>query len=78
MYELLGIRNSKDPELGPPKDAEKLCDMTRVASDYFERTQLNKAAQCYREILMAFPGDPVAKSLLAICRRTVNSRAEYE
>ena len=73
MYELLGIRNSEDPELGPPKDADKLCDMTRAASDHFERGQLNKAAQCYREILMAFPGDPVAKSLLAICPKTVNS-----
>ena len=56
-----------------PKDADKLCDMTRAASDHFERGQLNKAAQCYREILMAFPGDPVAKSLLAICPKTVNS-----
>jgi adenylate cyclase len=72
IYELLGIRNSEDPELAPPKDADKLCDMTRAASDHFERGQLNKAAQCYREILIAFPGDPVAKSLLAICPKAVN------
>jgi class 3 adenylate cyclase/ABC-type nitrate/sulfonate/bicarbonate transport system substrate-binding protein len=73
IYELLGIRNSEDPELAAPKDADKLCDMTRAASDYFERGQLNKAAQCYREILMAFPGDPVAKSLLAICSKAVKA-----
>jgi class 3 adenylate cyclase/ABC-type nitrate/sulfonate/bicarbonate transport system substrate-binding protein len=73
IYELLGIRNSEDPELAAPKDADKLCDMTRAASDHFERGQLNKAAQCYREILMAFPGDPVAKSLLAICSKAVKA-----
>jgi adenylate cyclase len=73
IYELLGIRSNEDPELAAPKDADKLCDMTRAASDHFERGQLNKAAQCYREILMAFPGDPVAKSLLAICSKAVKA-----
>jgi adenylate cyclase len=73
IYELLGIRNSEDPELSAPRDADKLCDMTRAASDHFERGKLNKAAQCYREIMMAFPGDPVAKSLLATCSKAVNS-----
>jgi adenylate cyclase len=73
IYELLGIRNSEDPELAAPKDADKLCDMTRTASDHFERGELNKAAQCYREILMTFPGDPVAKSLLAMCSKAVKT-----
>jgi adenylate cyclase len=73
IYELLGIRNSEDPELAAPEGADKLCDMTRVASEHFERGQLNKAAQCYREILMAFPGDPVAKSLLAICSKAIKA-----
>jgi len=67
IYELLGIRNSEDPELASPDGAGRLCDMTRGASHHFERGQLDKAAQCYREILIAFPGDPVAKSLLATC-----------
>jgi class 3 adenylate cyclase/ABC-type nitrate/sulfonate/bicarbonate transport system substrate-binding protein len=73
IYELLGIKNSADAELAAPKDADELCDMTRVASDHFERGELNKAAQCYREILMAFPGDPVAKTLIATCPKPVNS-----
>jgi hypothetical protein len=58
IYELLGIRNSDEPELAAPEDANKLCDMTRAASDLFECGRLNKAAQCYREILMALPGEP--------------------
>jgi adenylate cyclase len=73
IYELLGIKNSEDPELAAPEAADKLCDMTRAASEQFERGQLNKAAQCYREILMAFPGDPVAKSLLVICSKAVEA-----
>lgn len=71
IYELLGIGDSEDPELAAPSDADKLCEMTRAASDHFERGQLNKAAQCYREVLMAFPSDPVAKSLLAMCSKAV-------
>jgi adenylate cyclase len=73
IFELMGVKNSDDPELRAPKDANKLCDMTRVASDHFERGQLNKAAQCYREILTAFPGDPVAKSLLSMCSKAVKA-----
>src|SRR6516165_4567650 len=59
VYELMGIRNSDDPELAPPDGADKLCEMTQIASHHFERGQLDKAAQCYREILVAFPRDPV-------------------
>jgi class 3 adenylate cyclase/ABC-type nitrate/sulfonate/bicarbonate transport system substrate-binding protein len=73
IFELMGVKNSDDPELAAPKDANKLCDMTRAASDLFERGQLNKAAQCYREILTAFPGDPVAKSLLSLCSKAVTA-----
>ncbi len=73
IYELLGIRNNEDPELAAPDGAGRLCDMTRGASHHFERGQLDKAAQCYREILIAFPGDPVAKSLLAMCSTAVKA-----
>jgi class 3 adenylate cyclase/ABC-type nitrate/sulfonate/bicarbonate transport system substrate-binding protein len=73
VYELMGVKNSDDPELAAPEDANKLCDMTRAASDHFERGQLDKAAQCYREILAAFPGDPVAKSLLSMCSQAVTA-----
>jgi len=73
IFELVGVKDSDDPELAAPKDANKLCDMTRAASDLFEQGRLNKAAQCYREILMAFPGDPVAKSLLSMCSAAVKA-----
>jgi adenylate cyclase len=73
IYELLGIRNSSDPELAPPDGAEGLCDMTRVASGYFERGEFDEAACRYEEILRSFPGDPVAISLLRMCSATMST-----
>ena len=67
VYELMGIRNSTDPESSAPDDAERLCEMTRAASDLFEQGRLDEAAEHYRNISLAFPDDPVAKSMLAIC-----------
>src|SRR5262245_17660861 len=40
IHELLGIRNSDDPELAAPDGFEKLCWMTRAASSYFEQGNL--------------------------------------
>jgi hypothetical protein len=34
---------------------------------YFERGEFDHAARRYEDILGAFPDDPVAKSLLAVC-----------
>jgi class 3 adenylate cyclase/ABC-type nitrate/sulfonate/bicarbonate transport system substrate-binding protein len=73
VYELMGIGNSDDPELAPPDRADKLCEMTQMASHHYERGEFDKAAQRYREILMAFPSDPVAKSLLAMCSTAVKA-----
>lgn len=67
IYELMGIRNSTDPESSAPDHAERLCEMTRAASDLFEQGRLDEAAEHYRNISLAFPDDPVAKSMLAIC-----------
>ena len=67
IYELLGIRASDDPELKPTDDAARLCELTREASSYFEQGEVNRAARHYKDILRAFPDDPVAKSLLAMC-----------
>ena len=67
IYELLGIRASDDPELKPQDDAARLCELTREASLYFERGEFDQAARRYEDILGAFPDDPVAKSLLAMC-----------
>jgi class 3 adenylate cyclase/ABC-type nitrate/sulfonate/bicarbonate transport system substrate-binding protein len=67
IYELLGIRASDDPELKPTDDAARLCELTREASSYFERGEVDQAARRYKDILRAFLDDPVAKSLLAMC-----------
>jgi class 3 adenylate cyclase/ABC-type nitrate/sulfonate/bicarbonate transport system substrate-binding protein len=64
IYELLGIANSKDPELELRAEDGKLIDMTGVASDCFERGDVVGAAQRYREILQLFPDDPVATAML--------------
>jgi adenylate cyclase len=67
VYELMAMRNSSDPELAGPDWVDSLCNMTRAASSYFERGDFEDAARRYEEILRAFPGDPVAKSMLAMC-----------
>jgi adenylate cyclase len=67
IYELLGIRTSDDPELAAPDGFEKLCEMTQAASSYFEQGKFDQAALRYKEILLAFPGDPLAKALLSMC-----------
>jgi adenylate cyclase len=67
IYELMGIRNSDDPELVVPEDADKLRGMTQLASGYFERGELDRAARCYNEILRAYPCDPISKSMLGMC-----------
>jgi hypothetical protein len=46
--------------------AARLCELTRDASSYFERGEVNEARR-YGDILRAFPDDPVAMSLLAMC-----------
>ena len=75
IYELLGIRDSSDPELAAGAGNERLCDMSRTASDYFERGQFDRAAERYEQILRAFPEDQVAKSLLAMCASMMRARA---
>ena len=85
IYELLGITTSDDPELKAPDDAVRLCDLTREASIYFERGELDQAARRYEDILRAFPDDPVARrhfrrvrkgcSLVDLLRRHGSSQA---
>ncbi len=70
IYELLGIKNCDDPELKAPDGFERLCEMTQAASSYFEQGKFDQAARRYEEILLAFPGDPLARSLLSMCTTT--------
>lgn len=67
IYELLGIASSDDPELKASAEAIRVCEMTRDASNAFERGDFDLAARRYEAILKAFPGDPVATSLLSMC-----------
>jgi adenylate cyclase len=67
VFELLGISNSDDAELSPPEGVDELCHLTKQASCHFERGELDQAAKCYEAILQAFPGDPVAGSMLVMC-----------
>jgi adenylate cyclase len=73
IYELLGVRNSDDPQLAVPDGLERLCEMTLVASSYFEKGLFDEASRRYEEILVEFPGDTVARSLLAACSATASS-----
>ncbi len=73
IYELLGITNSDAPELAARDGSGKLCEMTRIASSCFERDKLDEAARRFGEILLAFPGDPLARSLLSMCSATATA-----
>ena len=66
-YELLGIRDGGDPELAAPEGFERLREMTEAASKHFEQRDFDEAARRYEEILLAFPRDPLARSMLSMC-----------
>ncbi len=67
IYELLALRASDDPELRVRHRAEQLSAMTWQASHRFEAGDYAVAERAYRAILDNFPGDPVAKFMLAEC-----------
>jgi hypothetical protein len=75
VYELLGMSKHDDPELEVRPDDRWLSDMTWGASKAFEAGDLNAAGRSYREILEAFPNDPVAKVMLAACSPNVLAEA---
>ena len=61
VYELIGIRDATDPELRADDAAVRLCAMTTAAMNLWRTGRLDAARAKYREILAAFPDDPVAK-----------------
>jgi adenylate cyclase len=65
IYELVGLTNTKDPELLVRASDRKLSDMTWCASKCFEAGDFGGAARGYREILGQFPCDGVARAMLA-------------
>jgi class 3 adenylate cyclase/ABC-type nitrate/sulfonate/bicarbonate transport system substrate-binding protein len=67
IYELLAFRASDDPELRVRGRDEQLSAMTWQASQQMEANDSAAAERGYRAILDNFPGDPVAKFMLAEC-----------
>jgi class 3 adenylate cyclase/ABC-type nitrate/sulfonate/bicarbonate transport system substrate-binding protein len=64
IYELLGIKDSSDPELKVRGEDARLSELSWQASAHFVRGDFATADRSYRKILEEFPNDPVAKSLL--------------
>jgi hypothetical protein len=67
IYELPALRGSYDPELKVRDGEEQLSAMSWKASQLFEAGAFAGAGQAYRAILGSFPGDRVAKFMLANC-----------
>jgi hypothetical protein len=65
IYELLGVRDSDDPELRPTEQALALSELTRSASELFEDGKFRQAADAYRKILVRHRDDPVADAMLS-------------
>ncbi|MFO1162127.1 MAG: adenylate/guanylate cyclase domain-containing protein [Reyranellaceae bacterium] len=64
IYELLGVYGADDPGLEPDEAAVRLSKMTRFAYQALIKEDNVLAARRYRDILDAFPDDPVASTLL--------------
>lgn len=71
IYELVGLANTEDPELKVHPDDQRLSEMTWTASRCFETGDIEGAARRYREILLQFPDDGAARSMLAACSPTI-------
>jgi len=66
IYELLGVRDSQDPELRPAEAAVELSELSQSASDLFEGGDYQTAGKAYRQILSRYAEDPVAKAMLDV------------
>ncbi|MFO1082061.1 MAG: adenylate/guanylate cyclase domain-containing protein [Reyranellaceae bacterium] len=64
IYELLGVLGADDPELEPDEATLTLARLTRLAYEAMIQEDFALASRRYRDILAAFPDDPVAKAML--------------
>ena len=64
IYELMGVYGTDDPSLEPSPEARRLAEMTRHAYEALVQENVPLAIERYREILVAFPSDPVASALV--------------
>jgi class 3 adenylate cyclase len=61
VYELIGIRDTADPELSVDNSAAQLCAMTTDAMAALTTGHRAKARAVYHDILTEYPADPVAR-----------------
>jgi class 3 adenylate cyclase len=61
VYELIGIRDTTDPELSADDNATRLCAMTTCAMAALTAGHRPGARARYHEILAEYPADPVAR-----------------
>ena len=61
IYELLALRDRDDPELKVREGDEELSEKTWRASQLYEAGDFKAAKLAYDDILVSFPGDPVAR-----------------
>jgi adenylate cyclase len=64
IYELLGVFGADDPGLEPDAATLELCRMTRLAYEALVKEDHALAQRRYREILAAYPDDPVSSTLV--------------
>jgi class 3 adenylate cyclase len=60
VYELIGIRDTDDPELSADDAATRLCTMTTCAMTALTAGHLIEARVKYEKLLAEYPSDPVA------------------
>ena len=63
IYELMGAYGS-EPQFEPPPETLQLCKLTRLAYEAMVAGDHKLAADRYRDVLKAFPADPVATGML--------------
>jgi hypothetical protein len=61
VYELIGIRDTTDPELSADDGAMRICAMTTGAMAALTAGHRAEARAKYHEILAETPADPVAR-----------------
>ena len=64
VYELIGIRDTADPELSAADAATRLCNITACAMTAMTAGHLTEARVKYQEILAEYPSDPVARFMV--------------
>ena len=64
VYELVGIRDTADPELSADDAATRLCTMTTCAMTALTAGHLTEARVKYQELLAEYPSDPVANFMV--------------